>query len=319
MTAVTYQSLALAWHPKSNRDKPFVFFTLVILTVFLGTGVFFNTIDVPKGESRVKAVLPDRIAKFILEKPKPKPKPKAEKPKPKPKVKKPKPKPKVKRKKPKKEVKLTKKEKKARKKAEKSGLLTLSEELSDLIDTPSIDSMVGKKIRKSKKTTQVASIDTTLLTADAAEGSDGVQVEGHLSSVTGKTKLDSQQRSVARKLITERAAKDTGGAGKSTTKNLRIGNYRSEEDIAYVFDKNKSKLHSIYRRARRHNPGIKGKIVLEITILPSGKVENVVITSSELNDSKLESRIVARIKQFDFGEKNVKKVSVTYPIEFLPS
>jgi len=84
-------------------------------------------------------------------------------------------------------------------------------------------------------------------------------------------------------------------------------------------DKNKSKLHSLYRHARRSDPGIQGKIVLEITISPAGKVLSVVMVSSELNNPKLESRIISRIKQFKFGEANVKKVTVTYPIEFLPS
>ena len=84
-------------------------------------------------------------------------------------------------------------------------------------------------------------------------------------------------------------------------------------------DLNKSKLHSLYRRARRHNPGLKGKIVLEITILASGKVSVVTIKSSELNDPALESRLIARVKQFDFGVQNLKTVTVTFPVEFLPS
>ena len=78
-------------------------------------------------------------------------------------------------------------------------------------------------------------------------------------------------------------------------------------------------MYSIYNRARRTNPSLKGKIVLEITILPSGKVSNVKIVSSELNDKKLESRLVSRIKLFNFGARDVKAVTVTYPIEFLPS
>ena len=99
----------------------------------------------------------------------------------------------------------------------------------------------------------------------------------------------------------------------------RGDNVRSEEDVIFVMDQNKSKLHSIYRRARRGHPGLKGKIVLEITIAPSGKVLKVRIKSSELNDSKLESRLVARIKRFDFGSNSVEEVTVLFPIEFLPS
>ena len=77
--------------------------------------------------------------------------------------------------------------------------------------------------------------------------------------------------------------------------------------------------HHIYRRARRADPGLKGKIVLEITIAPSGKVLRVRIKSSELNNPSLEARLIARIKRFDFGVSQTEKVTVTFPIEFLPS
>jgi len=329
MNAVSYQSLALAWQPKNKHDKPFVLFTLFIFTLFMGMGLFFNTIKVPEEERRAKVDIPDRIAKFILDKPKPvvkpavKPKPtKIERPKPKPA-----PKPVVKRQQPKKEIKLTEKQTVARKKAGESGLIALAEELSDLMDTSSIDAMVGNPIKKSiTQTMQAASVDTKILMAGSMEGRGDVKPVEHLPKVVGTTKLNGEQGAMARKLITARASEDSSQADSAaatkkvkTAKKERVGSYRSEEDIAYVVDKNKSKLHAIYRRVRRSEPGIQGKIVLEITILPSGKVESVRITSSELQNAKLEARIIARVKQFDFGAQNVKKVTVTYPIEFLPS
>lgn len=86
-----------------------------------------------------------------------------------------------------------------------------------------------------------------------------------------------------------------------------------------MFDRNKGILYKLYNHARRKNPGLKGKIVLRLTIAPSGKVNSIEIVSSELNDPKLETRLVRRIRNFDFGAKNVESMSVTYPIEFLPS
>ncbi len=329
MNAASYQSLALAWQPKNKHDKPFILFALFVFMLFLGIGLFFSTIEVPEEERRAKVDIPDRIAKFILDKPKPvikprvKPKPKkVEKPKPKPV-----PKPKVKRQKPKKEIKLTEKQEVARKKAGESGLMALAAELSDLMDTSSIDSMVGNPIKKSStQMTQIASVDTKILMAGSMEGRGGVKPPEHLPKIAGTTKLDGEQGTMARRLIMARASDGSSQpeltiatTKTKATKKERIGNYRSEEDIAYVVDKNKSKLHAIYRRVRRSDPGIQGKIVLEITILPSGKVESVKITSSELQNAKLEARIIVRVKQFDFGAQNVKKVTVTYPIEFLPS
>lgn len=317
MKAVSYENLALTWEPKNKRDKPFVLLALILLVIFYGVAIVMSSIPVPEQPRKTRVDVPERVAKFILEKPKVKPKPKPkiiEKPKPKPK-----PKPKVKRKQPEKQIKLNKKQKAARKKAEESGLLALSAELSDLVDTSSIDAMVGKRVSKSDKARQTAAVDTTRLSENATKGSGGVGTGEQVTQTTGGTVLDPQQQQIARQLLTARATNDSGKSKKGTSGKSRIGDYRSEEDIAYVMDRNKSKLHSIYRRARRSNPGIKGKIVLEITILPSGKVESVRIKSSELNDASLESRIVARIKQFDFGIQNVKKVTVTYPVEFLPS
>lgn len=315
MSVITYESLALNWDPKSKRDHSFNLIAAFVLTGFFVAGFFMGTFDLPVEQRKIKIDVPERVAKFILDRPKPKPKlKKVEPPKPKPK-----PRARIERQKPKKKIKLTKKQEVARKKAEQSGLLALSRELSDLIDTSSIDAMVGNRVSKSGKSNQVAMVNTGNLTKGATKGSSGISGKANLLSA-GKTKLNDQQRAITRKLITSRAVKSgTHSKNNTLTGRSRVGNYRSEEDIAYVMDKNKSKLHAIYRRARRYNPGLKGKIVLEITILPSGKVSAVIIKSSELNDPSLETSLVARIKQFNFGIQNVKSVTVTLPVEFLPS
>jgi hypothetical protein len=41
--------------------------------------------------------------------------------------------------------------------------------------------------------------------------------------------------------------------------------------------------------------------------------------SSELNAPELEASLVARIKQFDFGKRQGVPLTVTTPVEFLPS
>ncbi|PKG83065.1 energy transducer TonB [Colwellia sp. 75C3] len=331
MTTATYQELALAWHPQSKSDKPFVIFAVVFVLLFVGFGLYIGSVELPKETKRAKVVIPERVAKFILEKPKPKPKPKViKKEPPKPKVikkdpPKPKDKPKVKKKQDKKVQVLTKKQVKAREVASESGLLALSNELSDLMDTSSIDAMVGNKIAKNTTTNQVSSAQRdNLLTADASKGSGGVSTSSVLNSSRSTVKLDGAQVAAAQQQLLASRADTSLVEGTEPDKSVdksfkRTGNYRPEEDIAYVMDKNKSKLHALYRKARRSNPGIKGKIVLEITISPEGKVLVVNIASSELNDKKLESRIIARVRQFNFGAANVKAVTVTYPVEFLPS
>lgn len=312
--AMTYEQIALSWHPQSRRNYYFVLFAILLLVVVFVIAEYISRVQLPEKERTVKVAVPERIAKFIAEKPKPKPKPRQEvKKKPPP----PKPKPKVPRKKPKEEKKLTKAEKKARKKAEQSGLLALSEELSDLIDTSNIDKMVGGNINKSGQSQQAASVDTNVLTQNAGAGSGGASGQ-KLSSVSG-ARLSDSERKIARELIGKRVVEGKKSADSGTAQRARSGNIRTEEDIAYIMDRNKSKLHRIYRKARRKNLGLKGKIVIEITVAPSGKVSRVIIKSSELNDPKLEADLLARIRLFDFGAKNVKEVTITYPIEFLPS
>jgi hypothetical protein len=38
-----------------------------------------------------------------------------------------------------------------------------------------------------------------------------------------------------------------------------------------------------------------------------------------LKDTDLERKLLARIKQFDFGAKDVAQMVVTWPVDFLPS
>ena len=310
MTDVTYSNLALGWTPEHNRDTFFNRLTLIVVVSAIVFALAMSSITLPKEERKARTKIPERVAKFILQKekkkviklkPKIKPKPPrkiVKRIKPKPKSNKP----------------LTKKQKKARKKAESSGLLALSKELSDLMDTSSINAMVGKRVRSSSSAMKAATVNKGVLTKNAGKGSGGVSKDKYVTQVS-RTVLTQEEKIAFRQSL----ASNGKLKGKSR-KNIRRGdNVRSEEDVIYVMDKNKSKLHSIYRRARRSHPGLKGKIVLEITIAPSGKVLSVRIKSSELNDPKLESRLVARIKRFDFGSDSVEKVTVIFPIEFLPS
>lgn len=95
---------------------------------------------------------------------------------------------------------------------------------------------------------------------------------------------------------------------------------RSDEEIQLIFDRSKDALYRIYNRELRKNSFLKGKLVLLLTIEPSGKVSNCVVDSSELNSAELENKIVARVLRFNFGKKqNASPVTIRYPIDFLPA
>jgi hypothetical protein len=42
------------------------------------------------------------------------------------------------------------------------------------------------------------------------------------------------------------------------------------------------------------------------------------VVSSELHSPELENKLVARVKLFDFGAKDVNPMQTTFPLDFLP-
>jgi TonB family protein len=91
---------------------------------------------------------------------------------------------------------------------------------------------------------------------------------------------------------------------------------RSIEEIKLVFERNKGAIYALYNRALRDDPALQGKVVLELKIAPSGQVEGLRIISSELKAEELEKKLLARIRQFDFGAKDVDLMVVTWPVDF---
>lgn len=102
---------------------------------------------------------------------------------------------------------------------------------------------------------------------------------------------------------------------KSTVKNeLR----RSDDDIQKVFVNNKDDLYQIYFDELQSKPGLAGKLVLKLTILPSGKVEGLSVASNTIGNPSFVKKICARVEMLDFGIMNVKKETILYPMHFEP-
>ena len=108
------------------------------------------------------------------------------------------------------------------------------------------------------------------------------------------------------------------GGGGSLTKGSGKAS-RAIEDVRLVFERNKGSIYAIYNRALRDEPGLQGKVVLKLTIAPSGGITDVRIVSSELKMPDVEQKLLARIRTFDFGAKDVNEMVVNYPLDFLPS
>jgi TonB family protein len=309
----------LPWYTASADEKRFQIIVLVALIIALLLGTLVPMIDLPEKERFKKQTLPPRLARLILEQkkaPPPKPKKIVKKKLPEPEKKKPevekKPEP---QKKPKKQLAKKKPTKAdARKKAANAGLLAFTDQLADLREEQIVTnvrsrqklSTTGKKTYKSQR---------SIISSGVTSGSGGINTAA-LSKGTGGSGLTGRKTTeVESAAISEEAKKAARGSGKG--KHYKA--YRTREEIQLVFDQNKGAVYALYNRALRKDPTLRGKVVLELTITPTGKVTKCVVLSSELNDPALERKLVSRIKLFKFPAKDVDTAVVSYPIDFLPS
>jgi len=152
-----------------------------------------------------------------------------------------------------------------------------------------------------------------ILTAKASKGSGGIRTNTLKRQVKGSELAQRKTSSVKSNIESgaKIAAKTSSQKGRSAT--------RSQEEIERVFQKNKGAIFSLYNRELRKDPSLQGKVIIELTIAPNGKVTKCSIISSELGHKKLEKRLVSKIKKFKFANKKVPVITVTYPIDFLPS
>jgi len=280
-------------------------------------GIAIPLLPVLKKQLEQQVELPPRVAKLIFEKrtePKPKPPPKVvETPKPKA-AKKDKPEPKDKA-----PPKVTSKPEpkkapvdaveQARKKASSAGLLALQDSLADLREQ-SVDQLRGGA-RLNASGAQARQTERSVITSKVAAASSGISTAG-LSRDAGSTALATRTATEVKSAI---SAAQHGGSAKAGDRNSS----RSIEEIQIVFDRNKGSIYSLYNRALRSNPTLQGKLVLSLTIAPSGQVTAIKLVSSDLSDPALENKLIQRIKMFNFGAKQVEAVTITYPIDFLPA
>lgn len=117
-----------------------------------------------------------------------------------------------------------------------------------------------------------------------------------------------------------RASSSIGGVrGEDRPLSDGPGAGRTDEEIQIVFDRHKAALYRLYNRELRKDPTLKGQMVLRLRIEPDGSVSLCEVKSSDMDAPRLATRVVARVKTFDFGAKEVPPVTILYPIDFLPA
>jgi protein TonB len=142
-------------------------------------------------------------------------------------------------------------------------------------------------------------------------GSVGVSVSHE--SLLGSTDLP------GRAVGTGSRAPGAGGSSEGAIQSTGIVRTRSEEEIQEVLDRHKGAMYALYNQALRRNPELQGKLLLRITILPSGVVERSEILESSLGDGSLERGLAALVREIEFGDRaDVGAVTTRVPIEFFP-
>lgn len=317
MTTAEYTNLVVQWQPDPGRDKTYRYLMILCLVLALMIGLILSLVNVPERERVRPDDIPERVARFMTEQPRPEPvQPEVVEPerRPLPVVE---PRPVVERERPEVEERepLTEEQREAREVAEQSGLLAMGEQLDGLMDTSDVDDLIDTRATaRTDDAGEAAGFGESevLAASERASASEGAAV-----AVAGGGGTRLSRREVAALAYPE------GEAEPSDAEQVRRASFeetgRSEEEVSLVFDQNKGSLYSLYNRARRQTPGLEGRLVVEVTIAPSGEVTEVEIVSSELNNPSLEQRIRNRILQFQFEQRQAETITVIYPIEFLPS
>jgi TonB family protein len=260
--------------------------------------------------------IPPRIAKLLLEeKPPPPPPPKPKEPEPqepdpldKPELEKvvekePEPEP---------EPPPIDYEKIAREKAQ-AALLPFAEDLADLADSNVLEKVTDNRPLTSS-VGEAARNERSMITSKVGTASGGINT-ANMSRNTGGTGLGGRSTTQIESPVAG-LGQNAGGARRTGISGRAS---RSREEIELVFDKNKGAIFALYNRALRMDPTLEGKLVLRLTIAPSGEVTFCEIISSELEDSELERKLVQRVKLFRFEAKDVEAITTTKPIDFFPA
>jgi protein TonB len=197
-------------------------------------------------------------------------------------------------------------------KASKSGLLANLDDLAALRDQIDLDKF-AKNQAKTIDPGDVSMVQRSIITSKAGGTSGGISAPTSSGLAAGSGSL----RGI---YTTQVKDPNLGASGQAATRGGGSGKpSRSADEIALVFTKNKGAIDAMYARALRDNPALQGKVVIELTIAPSGDITAARIISTELNAPEFESKLLARIRLFKFEAKDVAALTATKPIDFFPA
>ncbi|HEY6839409.1 MAG TPA: AgmX/PglI C-terminal domain-containing protein, partial [Geobacteraceae bacterium] len=339
LSLVPHPAAVMPWSPDDESDRRYRFNLRTAMTVSLILAILIQLIVVPKVVRPIVARIPERLAMMVREAPmKPVPAKKAREEKKEEKA--------GEKNVAKKEATPTPQSAAARQKAEpveqtaaprksqNTGVLAFKESFKDLLDETAVPKL-GTEARLSNNANLAgqAVASRSLVTMQGSGGggvgggtfSRNVGSGGIGAAAIGRgvggggngTRIGrggngvGQVRSTIAGAGKGDAAKPLTGGGKPS---------RTDEEIQLLFDRYKAALYRIYNTELRKDPTLRGKMVLRITIEPSGVVSACAVESCNMNAPGFNDQIVARVRKFNFGPKDgVPKTTILYPIDFLPA
>jgi TonB family protein len=305
-----YREYELPWTSSSGQERKFRRLLAIIFAATFVLGIIWPWIPTMAPDPYDVEKIPPRIAKLLLqEKPPPPPPPKPKEPEPAEpdSIKEPEPERVVE-----KEPEPIDHKKIAREKAQ-AALMPFTEDLAALADSDVLERVADNRVLTSSVGVAVRN-ERAMITSKVGAASRGINT-ANMSRNTGGTGLGDRS--------TTQVSSPVAGLGQSAGGARRSGSSgkasRSREEIELVFDRNKGAIFALYNRALRMDPSLEGKLVLRLTIAPSGEVTFCEIVSSELGDEDLERKLVQRIRMFRFEAKDVEAITTTKPIDFFPA
>ncbi|MCG6939586.1 MAG: AgmX/PglI C-terminal domain-containing protein [Gammaproteobacteria bacterium] len=307
MAEASFRPMVMPWNSDGADQKRFRKILLIVLFFAFLLGALIPLWNIPVPDRIEVVEIPERLAKLVVAKQTPPPPPpkqeKIEEQEPeKQQAKKEETKP------------APEKAKKARKKAERAGLMAFKDDFADLIDNTPV-AKLGAKAKISGEGSKARKTTRSLVTSSAGSGSSGINTAslsrnaGGAGDGIGGVEFSRVESSIG-----------TDFAGEERPLSSGPGASRTDEEIQIVFDRYKAALYRIYNRELRKNPTLQGKMVLRITIKPDGSVSKSIVDSSDMNSPDLERNIAARVMRFNFGAKEgVPVITILYPIDFLPA
>jgi TonB family protein len=306
-----YRNFELPWTLSAEQERRYRKILLHVCGVLGALSLLMPWLPVPEPDPQAIEEIPQRFARLVLEKPAPPPPPVLPAPEPEPvrpepviaeRAVVPQPDP----------VQPVDAPEQARDKAAVAGLLPFADQLADLRENRAVASVTRQR-ELTGAVGEASRNERSLITSKVGTGSGGINTAA-LSRDTGGGALAGRATTQVTSPV---AGAGDGGAVRRSGDGQKAS--RSREEIETVFDRNKGAIYALYNRALRGDPTLQGKLVLRLTIAPSGEVTQCEVVSSELDEPDLERKLVARVKLFRFEEKDVEAVTTTKPIDFFPA